>query len=210
MFSCSSTANPPTRSDDPTPTTSSNRSGSTGGSTSDTAAGSLSNKRSGSNNEDESPRSKRPKLHTNPIHGEYTFEDGFSICKHCKAPLKGKNSTTLETHIRAKHARVHKIFLTRKEAALQEVETKKKAEVIINKPLTAASSNLFSMMPPVSSMFERTESISKYSYQDQRQKKITKDIALLISTTTLHVSVVSAPVFKNLVNGLNPHATLAV
>jgi hypothetical protein len=195
LSSCSSTASPPPpvrRADDPTPSSSS---GSNAGS-----------KRSGSNIEDESPRNKRPKLATNPIHSEFTFENGYSICKHCKAPLKGKNSTTLETHIRAKHAKIHKIFLSKKEAAVKDIETKKKAGVIINKPLTAASSNLISMTPSVSSMFGRTDTISRYSYQDQRQKKITKDIALLISTTTLPVSVVSSPAFKNLVTDLNPHA----
>lgn len=57
----------------------------------------------------------------------------------------------------------------------------------------------------MSSMFSRNDA-QKYSYQDPRQKKVTRNIALLISTTTVPVSIVSAPYFKKLIQDLNPHA----
>ena len=47
--------------------------------------------------------------------------------------------------------------------------------------------------------------VQKYSYQDPRQKKITRNIALLISTTTVPVSLVNAPSFKKLLTDINPH-----
>ena len=152
---------------------------------------------------------KRSKLQVNPIHEEFSMVNGDSVCKHCPAKLKGKNTTTLVTHIKAKHTKVHANYIKKKEDAVKEVEFKKKAEVVINKPTTAANNTISSSIlgtPPVSSLFGSSGSLSKYTYQDPRQKKITKDIALLISTTTLPVSVVSAPCFKKLVTGLNPHA----
>ena len=105
---------------------------------------------------------------------------------------------------------VYKAFLLKKNCALKDVEDKQKKAITMNKPSTAANakdiSSSISGTRSISSLFERTDTSAKYSYNDVRQKKITEDIALLIATTTLPVSVVSAPCFKKLVSDLNPHA----
>ena len=156
------------------------------------------------------PKIRRPKLHSNPIHEEYTLKDGFSTCNHCLAKLKGKNTTTLINHIKAKHPKIHSNYVQKKDNAVKDFEIKKKSEVLMKEPNTAANSNTVTAAifgtPSVSSLFGRNNPQPKYTYQDPRQKKVTKDIALLISTTILPVSVVSAPSFKRLVAGLNPFA----
>ena len=47
--------------------------------------------------------SKKIKLHCNPIHEEFNFSDGYSVCIHCKTKLKGKNTNTLINHVQKKH-----------------------------------------------------------------------------------------------------------
>ena len=155
----------------------------------------------------QSTRPKRSKLHTNPIHDEFSFEAGFSSCNHCSAKLKGKNSTTLTTHVKAKHPKVFADYQKKKDEAVRENESKKKSELLVKESSTGSrgvSSSIFGT-PSVSSMFTKNDAV-KYSYQDPRQKKITRNIALLISTTTVPVSIVSAPYFKKLIQDLNPHA----
>ena len=152
------------------------------------------------------PKAKRSKLQTNPIHDEFTFEDGFSMCSHCSTKLKGKNSTTLTTHVKAKHPKVFDEYQKKKDKAVKDVETRRNSEVVIKESNTSAQlipTSVFGT-PAVSSMFSKN-GVQKYSYQDPRQKKITRNIALLISTTTVPVSLVNAPSFKKLLTDINPH-----
>ena len=82
------------------------------------------------------PKAKRSKLQTNPIHDKFTFEDGFSMCSHCSTKLKGKNSTTLTTHVKAKHPKVFDEYQKKKDKAVKDVETRRNSEVVIKESNT--------------------------------------------------------------------------
>ena len=156
------------------------------------------------------PPSKKIKLHCNPIHEEFNFSDGYSVCIHCKTKLKGKNTSTLITHVQKKHLGVYKAFLKKKASKMKEQENRKLELAVVKDSHSVNQLNSLSASilgtPSVASFFSRKHSEEQYSYNDGRQKKVTRALALLLATTTIPVDIVLSPQFNNLVRTLDPHA----
>ena len=154
--------------------------------------------------------SKKIKLHCNPIHEEFNFSDGYSVCIHCKTKLKGKNTSTLITHVQKKHLGVYKAFLKKKANKVKEQENRKLELAVVKDSHSVNQLNNLSASilgtPSVASFFSRKYSEEQYSYNDGRQKKVTRALALLLATTTIPVDIVLSPQFNNLVRTLDPHA----
>ena len=168
-----------------------------------------SSKRGGGGDE---PAKKRLKLSINPIHIDFEFNNngtgGLSICKHCKCELKGKNSTTLKKHLQSKHPKAYKEFENRHNEAVKAAESSKAKQVSVKPPTTGSNNNkgvMSALGRDISSYMDGPGSGKKYSHDDPRQKKINEDVAFLVASSTLPVSLTSLPAFKKLVFDLNPH-----
>ena len=161
------------------------------------------------------PKTKRIKLVINPIHEDFVYksEDGVSICRHCGCKLKGKNSSTLQKHLKSKHPKFYIAYEERHKAAVKAVESSKAKQVSVKPPRTGSKNNntvlaALGMSATITPYLDQSKSFKKYSHDDPRQKKINENIAFLIGSSTLPLSLTSNPAFKKLIHDLNPHAVV--
>ena len=166
-----------------------------------------------SKDRDQEPPKKRIKLASHPIHDDFEFKNedgGKSLCKHCGYAVKGKNSSNLQKHLQSHHKTAYKDFEIKHAAAVKEAESSKSKDVSVKPPKTGCKRNMaiqsaLGRSAPINSYLEGSAAGKKYSHNDPRQKKINQDIALLVASSTLPVSLTSLPAFKRLIHDCNPH-----
>lgn len=154
--------------------------------------------------------SQKVKLARNPVHDyfKYNVDKKCSQCESCATQLKGKNPTTLVNHLKSKHPTLFKVYIEKKLNAQKNVlEQKEKDKSAISRPNTLGEDGASGISVKDLVRFN-SKDVFKWSYNDPRQKKVTRKIALTIATSTLPVNIVSNNAFKDLIEELNPHARI--